>query len=243
MPPYPLPQAAFDSLALFLLAQKPPAIPETPAEQYQALCARCHGAKGRADGVIAPYLDPKPRDLSKAAFMKTKSRERLIASVRNGVPGTSMAPWGGVLDDQAAGALVDYVLATWTEKSAARRIERQVPQANPVPYSRASVDRGEAIFLDRCWGCHGKKADGHGPNAEDIVPRPRNLRNSPFVRSLPYARLHESIKYGVQGTAMPAAGFDFALDDRAIGDLIHFIYSLNGLGKQPASTQVAQKEK
>lgn len=151
-----------------------------------------------------------------------------------------MAPWGGVLDEQAAGALVDWILADITQGSAAKRIERKVPQQNPVAYSRESAARGEAIFLNRCWGCHGKKADGHGPNAEDIVPRPRNLRNTPFLRSVTYARLHESIQYGVQGTAMPAAGFDFALDEKSIGDLINYIYSLNGLGSAPA--QVARKE-
>jgi sulfur oxidation c-type cytochrome SoxX len=227
MPPYPLPQQTFDSLSLYLLSRKPPAIPPTPAEQFQVLCARCHGIKGQGDGVIATYLDPKPRDLSKAAFMKTKSRARLIQSVRGGVAGTSMAPWGGVLDDKAAGALVDYVLANVTQGGASRLVEHKVPQANLVPFSKESAARGEAIFLNRCWGCHGTKADGHGPNAEDIVPRPRNLRNAPFVRSVAYARLHESIKYGVQGTAMPAAGFDFSLDDKSIGDLINFIYSLN----------------
>ena len=241
MPPYPLPEAAFDSLSLYLLSRTPPSVPASPAEQYQALCARCHGDKGQGDGMIAPYLDPKPRDLTKAAFMKTKSRERLIASLRAGVPGTSMAPWGGVLDEQKAGALIDHLLADVTQGSAARRVERKVPQANPVPYGPESVARGEAIYMNRCWGCHGKKADGHGPNAEDIVPRPRNLRNTPFVRSVSYARLHESIQYGVQGTAMPAAGFDYALDEKSIGDLINYIYSLNGLA--PGAAQVASKER
>jgi mono/diheme cytochrome c family protein len=244
MPPYPLPEPVFDSLSLYLLSRTPPQVPADPSGQFQMLCARCHGTKGQGDGVIAPYLDPKPRDLTKAAFMKTKSRERLIASVRNGVPGTSMAPWGGVLDEQAAGALVDWVLTGVTQGSAARRVEHKIPQANPVPFSRESAARGEAIFLNRCWGCHGKKADGHGPNAEDIVPRPRNLRNTPFIRSMTYARLHESIQYGVQGTAMPAAGFDFALDEKSIGDLINYIYSLNGLGAGTApANQVARKER
>ncbi len=71
------------------------------------------------------------------------------------------------------------------------------------------------------------------------MPRPRNLRNKPFVSSLSYARLHESIKYGVQGTAMPAAGFDFALDDKSIGDLVNFVLSLNGLAS-PAATRSAE---
>ncbi len=231
MPPYPLPDDIFDSLTKYLLARKAPDVPADPAKQYQLLCSRCHGEKGMADGVIAGYLEPKPRDLTKAAFMRTKPIDRLVASVRNGVPGTSMAPWGKVLGEQGSAALVKYVLETWSKGTQQEIPKRAVPATNSVAFSKESVARGEAIFLDRCWGCHGKKADGQGPNAADIQPRPRNLRNGPFVTSLPYARLHESIKYGVQGTAMPAAGFDFNLNDNMIGDVINFI---QGLHRRPS---------
>ncbi len=230
MPPYPLPDAVFDDLSQFLLSQPPPLLPVAPAERFALLCSRCHGTEGKGDGPIFEYLDPRPRDLTKAAFMKSKTRERLITSVVDGVPGTSMAPWGRVLGPAGAAELVDWVLTNQTKASALEAAIREVPTSNPVAFSAESATRGEAIYLDRCWGCHGKKADGHGPNAADIVPRPRNLRNGPFVRSVTYARLHESIKYGVQGTAMPAAGFDFALSDEQIGHLINYIYSLNGLG-------------
>ena len=176
--------------------------------------------------------------------MRTKTRERLVASLVNGVPGTSMAPWGRILGGEAqAGALVDYVLSTWSKDSRAQVPKgRVIPAANPVAYSKESVERGEAIFLNRCWGCHGKKADGHGPNAEDIVPRPRNLRNAPFVASVSYTRLHESIKYGVQGTAMPAAGFDFSLDDKAIGDVVNYILSLTRPAPKGEPAKVAEFE-
>lgn len=227
MPPYPLPDAVFGDLSRYLLTRKLPAIPPDQAARYQQLCSRCHGEKGQGDGVIATYLDPRPRDLTKVAFMKTKTVDRLVESVKTGVPGTSMAPWARVLGDDGAKALVDYVLATFPKGSGSPPKGRAVPERNPVAFSKDSVARGEAIFLNRCWGCHGKKADGHGPNAEDIVPRPRNLRNAPFVASVSYARLHESIKYGVQGTAMPAAGFDFSLDDKSIGDVINYIRSLS----------------
>ncbi len=228
MPPYPLPAETFDALTRYLLARPLPEIPKEPARQYAALCARCHGEKGRGDGPIAEYLDPRPRDLTKGSFMKTKPRERLVRSVSEGVPGTSMAPWGRVLGEPGASALVDYVLESLAKGKPAPPGGREVPAANPVPLSSESIGRGQAIFLARCWGCHGKKADGHGPNAADIVPRPRNLRNRPFMAALTYPRLHESIKYGVQGTAMPASGFDFALDDRAIGDLVNYVQSLSG---------------
>jgi sulfur oxidation c-type cytochrome SoxX len=243
MPPYPLPGETFESLTAYLLTRAAPELPSDPSQQYARLCARCHGEKGQGDGVIAAYIDPAPRDLSKAAFMKTKPRERLIASVRNGVPGTSMAPWGRVLGEEGTARLADDVLETWSKAGPAKPpTGREIPAANPVPYSAESVARGEAVFLNRCWGCHGKKADGHGPNAADISPRPRNLRNTPFVASVPYARLHESIKYGVQGTAMPAAGFDFALDDKAIGDLVNYILSLNRLGSEGAKVAAANPQ-
>jgi len=149
----------------------------------------------------------------------------------NGVPGTSMAPWGRVLGPERSARLVDYVIETVAKGGTAKvATNRKVPATNPVPFSAESAARGEAIFLDRCWGCHGKKADGHGPNAVDIWPRPRNLRNKPFVMAASYARLHEGIKYGVQGSAMPAAGFDFNLDDKMIGDVINYIHGLNGMG-------------
>ncbi len=241
MPPYPLPSEIFDSLTRYLLARKAPEVPAGPAERFQALCSRCHGEKGQADGVIATYLDPKPRDLSKAAFMRTKTKDRLVAGVMNGVPGTSMAPWGKVLGADGALTLVDYVLETWSKGSTAQVPKgRVIPATNPVPFSRESVARGEAVFLNRCWGCHGKKADGNGPNAADIQPRPRNLRNAPFVGSVTYARLHESIKYGVQGTAMPAAGFDFALDDKAIGDVINYITGLTRPAPKSEPAKVAE---
>jgi mono/diheme cytochrome c family protein len=243
MPPYPLPADTFESLTAYLLTRPVPPVPADPAQQFAELCARCHGEKGQGNGTIAAYIDPAPRDLTKTAFMKTKTRERLLASVRNGVPGTSMAPWGRVLGDEPSARLVDYVLDTFSKAGQSKPpTGRDVPPANPVAYSAESVARGEATFLNRCWGCHGKKADGHGPNAEDIVPRPRNLRNTPFVSSVPYARLHESIKYGVQGTAMPAAGFDFALDDKAIGDLVNYILSLNHLGTDGSKVAAANPQ-
>jgi mono/diheme cytochrome c family protein len=193
--------------------------------------------------MIAAHIDPAPRHLTKASFITTKTRARLVASVKNGVPGTSMAPWGRVLGEEGASRLVDHVLETLSKAGRAKPpTGREIPAANPVARSAESAARGEATYLNRCWGCHGKKADGHGPNAEDIVPRPRNLRNTPFVASATYARLHESIKYGVQGTAMPAAGFDFALDDKAIGDLVNYILSLNRLGTDGSKVAAANPQ-
>jgi cytochrome c oxidase cbb3-type subunit 2 len=86
--------------------------------------------------------------------------------------------------------------------------------------------RGEQLFLKRCVGCHGRKADGKGPNSTDIVPRPRNLLNQAFVASVSDTRLLDSVLYGVQGTAMPP-WIDYGLTDKDAGDVVNYIRSLN----------------
>jgi mono/diheme cytochrome c family protein len=101
-----------------------------------------------------------------------------------------------------------------------------VPEQNPVATSARSVKHGEEIFLERCTGCHGRKADGKGPNSLDITPNPRNLRNSAFVASVNDRRLFDSVLYGVQGTAMPS-WIDYGLSKNDVGDIVNFIRSIN----------------
>ena len=88
-----------------------------------------------------------------------------------------------------------------------------------------SVARGERIYLQRCTGCHGLKADGKGPNSPDILPRPRNLRNSHFVVSVSDRRMMESILYGVRGTAMPP-WIDYGFSPSDAGDIVNYIRKL-----------------
>jgi sulfur oxidation c-type cytochrome SoxX len=196
------------------------------AEVYKALCARCHGEKGDGNGKVAWYLDPSPRDFTKTAFMNSKPRERFLNSIAKGVAGTSMPPWERVLKPEQAEAVLGHILQTFTKEPPKPLKPRNLPERNPVATSEASVRHGEAIFLKRCGGCHGRKADGKGANSLDILPRPRNLRNSWFVDNAPDRRLFESILYGVQGTAMPA-WIDYGLSQSDVGDIVNFIRSLN----------------
>ena len=142
----------------------------SPAETYKALCERCHGEKGDGEGKVAWYLDPSPRDLTKAAFMNSKPRDRFVASIQEGVAGTSMPSWKNALQSEQVNGVLGYVLTTFTKEPARELKPHNVPDSNPVAASAASVKHGEEIFLDRCTGCHGRKADGKGPNSLDISP-------------------------------------------------------------------------
>ena len=178
----------------------------------------------------AIYLDPAPRDLTRAEFMVSKPQARFVQSIHDGVPGTSMPPWGKALSDEQINAELDYVFQAFVREKHRDLKPRKVPEINPVPMSVDSVNRGEAIFQQRCTGCHGKKADGRGPNSLDISPRTRNLRNTAFIQRVSDRRLFESIEYGVEGTAMPS-WMDYGLSQNDVGDIVNDIRSLNKTGK------------
>jgi len=234
MPVFGFPETDFRSISAYLETRSTPPTFKTAEEIYQGLCARCHGEKGDGKGVTYLYLDPAPRDLTKAAFMNSKPDERFLQSLKEGVPGTSMPPWGRVLTDDQRRAVLDYIFQNFVKEPRPQLKPHNVPEQNPVASSAESIQRGEQTFLLRCTGCHGRKADGKGPNSLDISPRPRNLRNSFFINHVPDRRLFDSILYGVQGTAMPS-WIDYGLTKDDVGDLINFIRSLNQQTVPPSS--------
>ncbi len=227
MPTFRFPEEDFTRISSYLQTLKAPPPPAaTAAAAYKELCERCHGEKGDGNGKVAWYIDPSPRDFTKAGFMNSKPRDRFVASIQNGVGGTSMPPWKNVLKDEQINGVLTYVLTTFTKEPQREVKPHKVPQQNPVASNKESIARGEGIFLERCTGCHGRKADGKGPNSLDILPHPRNLRNSWFVDTVPDNRLFDSILYGVQGTAMPS-WIDYGLTQENVGDLVNFIRSIN----------------
>jgi mono/diheme cytochrome c family protein len=236
MPAFRFPGDDFQRLSAYLGSLKTPPAAASTQTTYHDLCMRCHGEKGDGNGKVAWYIDPSPRDFTKAAFMTSKPRERFVTSIRNGVAGTSMPPWGRMLKDEQAGAMLDYVLQTFTKEPLKELKARNLPEKNPAAVSKESIAHGEQVFLERCTGCHGRKADGKGPNSLDILPHPRNLRNSWFVDSVTDRRLFESILYGVQGTAMPS-WMDYGLTQKDVGDIINFIRSTS---KKSGSPQYAR---
>ncbi|PIR21419.1 MAG: hypothetical protein COV45_01340 [Deltaproteobacteria bacterium CG11_big_fil_rev_8_21_14_0_20_47_16] len=81
--------------------------------KFQQMCASCHGATGKGDGVAAASLNPKPRNLSDAAYMKTRSDAVLKAIIMNGgaANGKSamMPPWKASLSPADVDNLIAYI--------------------------------------------------------------------------------------------------------------------------------------
>jgi sulfur oxidation c-type cytochrome SoxX len=237
MPSFRFPTDDFQKISAYLVSLKVPPPAMQPAETFKNLCARCHGENGDGNGKVAWYLDPSPRNFTKAAFMTSKPRQRFITSIQEGVPGTSMPVWGKTLKPEQIDGVLSYVLNSFTKEPLKELKPRNLPERNPVAPDAPSVAHGEQIFLERCTGCHGRKADGKGPNSLDIMPHPRNLRNNWFVQAATDRRLFESILYGVRGTAMPS-WIDYGLTQHDVGDIINFVRSLN---PKPGSQRYATR--
>lgn len=101
---------------------------------------------------------------------------------------------------------------------------KYTPRKNPIKMSPESVARGQAVFNEFCTGCHGLRADGRGPQALNLIPKPQNLRNKSFVDYLDDERVFSAISGGVRGTSMPA--FEMMLSSNQRWDVINFIRSL-----------------
>ncbi len=231
MPGFWMSRSERQAIALYLTSLKGLEPPPAPAEQYARLCARCHGEKGDGNGPIAGNLLPRPRVFTNARFFEWLPEERAFRAIRDGVPGTAMPPFGAILDERQAQALFGWVRATFIgERRAEPARARKVPEANPVGYSADSVKRGKEVFARRCYGCHGRLGDGKGPNAPEMLPRPRNLTTGLFFTRLSDARLFESITYGIVGTGMPA--WD-VLPEEQRWDLVNYVRFLSSTG--PAS--------
>ena len=202
--------------------------PAEPKTQYVELCARCHGEKGDGEGIAAANLLPRPRVFTNAKFFNWLPEERAYKAIREGVPGTAMPPFGKILGEAEAKTLFAFVRKTFiAEERRPPAAPRAVPDANPVAYSAESVARGKEIFAERCYGCHGRLGDGKGPNAPEMLPRPRNLTSRAFFAELRDARLFESITYGIVGTGMPP--WD-VLPESERWDLVNFVRHLSSTG-------------
>lgn len=226
MPTFGFSDADYQAMTAYLMNQKKTPSLNNPQEIYTNLCLRCHGDKGDGQGKIATYLDPYPRDFTNAGFMNSKTEDRLANSIKNGVAGTSMPGWSKVLNDEQVKGVLAYINQNFTKETRTEVKKREIPEQNPVADSPESVASGETIYLQRCTGCHGRKADGKGANSMDILPRPRNLLNAGFINKAEDRRLFESIMYGVQGTAMPP-WIDYGLSKEDVGNVINYLRSLN----------------
>ncbi len=108
---------------------------------YDQLCQACHGPAGQG-GDRGPALNT-------GIFKHGNADADLFRAIRSGLPGTQMAPFGGLSDTQS-----------WQLVSYLRRLHGSAPAAAAPPSGNASA--GEVLFFGRagCASCHEVNARG-----------------------------------------------------------------------------------
>lgn len=194
------------------------------AQLYADNCSVCHGDKGAGSIWASSTLIPPPRDFSSAAL----SRDRMIASVSFGRPGTSMPAFGSQLSAEDIELVVDFIHSTImpqvTENNAVAKPETPAtkqPRSDNVSIA-GDFKIGQAFYMANCSTCHGVNGDGAGPRAYFIFPKPRNFRTATTRAAFDRQTLFDAIKLGVPGREMPAWGK--VLSDQQIANVTEYVY-------------------
>ena len=87
-----------------------------------------------------------------------------------------------------------------------------------------SVAKGKALYLQKCFFCHGEKGDGKGPVADTLKPNPRDFTRDEFKYGCSDEAVFKTIAKGVPAT--PMAPFEGQLSEEEIWHLVHFVRSL-----------------
>ncbi|HSB68486.1 MAG TPA: c-type cytochrome [Candidatus Methylomirabilis sp.] len=86
---------------------------EVGRQIYGDHCAACHGEKGDGQTPLGQGLLPRPADFTNAQKMASISDRDLTQAILRGRPGTSMAPWRGVLNSEDVRRVVRFIRQTF----------------------------------------------------------------------------------------------------------------------------------
>ena len=89
---------------------------------------------------------------------------------------------------------------------------------------RGDAKAGQGVYEQQCLRCHGSRLDGNGPDSQDLIVRPADLR-SEVTRSKTDWELLVSISNGVLFT--PMHSFRGKLTDQQMLDVLSYIRSVS----------------
>jgi cytochrome c oxidase cbb3-type subunit 2 len=204
---------------------------------YQRYCISCHGERGDGLGYSAPWLDPKPRDFTRAIF-KCRSTPNgtlpddkdLVRTLREGLYHTNMPSWA-VLGDPWLHELIEYIKTfspRWKEEGPGDPIK---VVAEP-PDDAASRDKGKKIWnAQACFNCHGQTGKGDGPSVPTLFDD-WGYHDAPFDFTASPRRkcgatdqdLYRTFLTGMNGTPMPSFADTISAEDA--WHLVHFLKTL-----------------
>ena len=222
--------------------------PQAPAAQdstgkalYEEHCAACHGINGDGQGPAGDRFFTKPRDFTRDEYKikstegdEFPSREDLIRVIVNGMPGSAMPAWEGVLSKQEMGELADYVQTFGRFFSQEGYGTTIIELPERVELSSESIARGKELYEGsiECVKCHGPAGRGNGPSAFELTDNAGNpifpadlTQLNTFRGGAAPEQVYLRLRTGLTGSPMPS--FADALSEEQTWDLVNYIFSLS----------------
>lgn len=107
----------------------------------------------------------------------------------------------------------------------------------PHPESRPSLKIGEELYANNCSQCHGISGAGDGSLAQGLNPPPTDLIDPDFYSGLSPFKVHNTMTFGIAGTAMPA--FPQIADDKK-WDIAFYVMSLGTTNENANSLKLVE---
>lgn len=213
---------------------------------YFVACSSCHGIRGDGKGPAAIGFDPAPRNFRRGVYKFRSTVSGMLPldrdlerTVREGLAGTEMPRWNGVLAESDIQAVVQYVksFSPYFDDPKSLPLPAdivKIPEKRPFEPSLASIAAGRQIFDKQdCVKCHGAEGRGDGREADKLKDdwetpiRPTDLRLRHFKTGKADRDIYRIFTTGLNGTPMPA--FD-ELNDEQRWQLVDYIKSLERKG-------------
>jgi len=226
---------------------------------YMQTCSVCHGDRGQGAVWAGGNMPKPPRAFTKPEPAGALSRERMIAAVTHGVPGTAMAAFGTQLSSADIGTVVAYIDTVFVAPARAEisgtkahggkrgeTVQAKAPgaaavdMALPLPKKLiGNAQRGGKFYNANCATCHGVKGDGQGPRAYFIRPKPSNFLDPATHGMLNRPAIFAAVAMGKQGTEMPA--WSKVINDQQIADVAEYVF--RGFVQPPEDAQAAVRKR
>jgi cytochrome c oxidase cbb3-type subunit 3 len=172
-------------------------------------CVFCH----QADAIGKPGLAPS---LTNPELLATVSDQYLMASIRDGRPGTSMVPYAH-LGRQNIKAIVAFFRSHETLPNRSAQVDAQ-------PETQGDPRLGQLWFEQICETCHGPQGDGYLAGGSGTA-----IGRQGFLSKSSDGLIRETIKHGRSNTRMlPFQGPEALADlsNREIDDIIAYMRTL-----------------
>lgn len=182
---------------------------EAVKKRYSEYCSVCHGDRGDGQSHAQQGLMPPPRNFTDRTFVATATRERIVAAITNGVPGTAMIAWKTELTPAEIEELADYVL----DELAQAPVETRAFPPTDAEFAR--------IYRESCSVCHGDDGKGAKWGQESLSAKPRDFTSASSQTELTRDRMIIAVTNGRPGTPMP--GFASQLSAEQIEGVVDYV--------------------